>query len=80
MLIPDGDRRHGTESGGVVNEKNVLVRDDYVVGEFVLSDHFRDDVRMNFVFGFERGPSEHVVEAVVAVDLGSDRREIIIGQ
>src|SRR5688572_24967144 len=32
---PDGDRRHGPESGSVVNEEDIFVGNDYVVGEFV---------------------------------------------
>lgn len=80
VLVPDGDRRHGTESSGVVNEEDVLVRDDYVVGEFVLGDDLRDRLRMYFFTRFARGPDEHVAEPSVAIDLGRDRRKFSLGQ
>jgi hypothetical protein len=38
VLVPDGDRRHGSESGSVVNEKAIAIRNDHVVREFVLHD------------------------------------------
>ena len=36
LVAPDGDRRHRSESCGVVNEITALKRDQYVVGVFVL--------------------------------------------
>jgi len=42
-VIPDGDRRHGTESGDVVREiERAIERDEHVVGEFVLRDDLLD--------------------------------------
>ena len=80
MLVPDGDRRHGSESGGVVNEENILVGDDYVVCVFVLGDDLRDYVRVKIAFRLGRGPGEHFVESGMAIDLARDTREIIFGQ
>jgi hypothetical protein len=39
-MIPDGDRRHDSESGGIVDQiKFLLVRHKDVMAEFVLCNH-----------------------------------------
>ena len=80
MLIPDGDRRHGSKSGRVVNEKDIATGNDNVVGKLVLGYDLRHDLRMNFTFRLTRGPGEHVAEPFVAADLLCDKRELIAGQ
>ncbi len=68
MLVPNGDRRHGTESGSVVNQKHVAIWNDDVVGVLVLGDNFGNGLRMHFAFRLRRYPSEHVREAAVIID------------
>lgn len=68
-MVPDGDRRHGSESGRIINKKYLFKRHDYVMCEFVLRDHFRNDLPMNEFFGFRRSPRQHICQAFVALDL-----------
>jgi hypothetical protein len=42
MLVPNGNCRHGSQSGGIVNQKYAFVRNNYIVSELVLSYHFGD--------------------------------------
>jgi hypothetical protein len=72
VFVPDGDRLHRSESGGVVNQKDVSIWDDDVVGELVLRYNFCDVLRMNIIRGFRSSPNEHLVKARVRLDLGAD--------
>lgn len=47
IFVPDGNCRHCTQSGGVVNEEDVFIRNNYIVRKFVLGDHFSYGLRMN---------------------------------
>jgi hypothetical protein len=39
-MIPDGDRRHDSESAGIIDQiESLLVRHKDVMAEFVLSNH-----------------------------------------
>ncbi len=47
LMIPDGDRRHGTQSCSVEDEIHTLViANYYVVGVFVLGDDLSDCARL----------------------------------
>ncbi len=63
-VIPDGDRRHGTESGGVVDEIPSLVSDEDVMRVLVLGEdafhHKRwPKLATPFEGSFERGLRRH---------------------
>jgi len=68
MRVPNGDRRHGSESGGVVNEKDIAIWNDHVVSELILRDHLSHDLRMNIGFRLRRRPSENFRQPLVARD------------
>ncbi|HCA58665.1 MAG TPA: hypothetical protein DEP46_11845 [Blastocatellia bacterium] len=68
MFVPDGDRRYGTESGSVVNQKQVAIWNDDVVVVLILRDNFGNVLRMHFALWLSCRPSEHVREAAVTVD------------
>ncbi len=68
-MVPDGDRRHCSESSGVVNEKNIAIRNYHVVREFILRDHLSHDLRMHVSLRFRRGPSENIRQAFMRRDL-----------
>jgi hypothetical protein len=75
MFAPDGNCRHGSQSGRVVYKKEISIRHDYVMRELVLSYYFRDVLRMDFVIWLCRGPCENLVKAGVAIDLARDQIE-----
>jgi hypothetical protein len=52
MFVPDSDRRHCSQSGRVINQKNAFVWNDNVVSEFVLGDNLGNDVRVKLLFRF----------------------------
>jgi hypothetical protein len=68
MLVPDGDRRHCAQSGRVVNEKDVAIRNDHVVCEFILSDHLGNNLGMDICFRLSCSPSQNIRQAFVSVD------------
>jgi len=42
-VVPDGDRRHGAQSGDVVGEiLRIVDRDEHIMREFVLRDDLLD--------------------------------------
>ena len=71
-MVPNGNCRHGSESGGVVNEEYVLKRHNDVMSEFVLSDDFCNDLRVNISLRFHRRPSQYIIETPVTADLPCD--------
>jgi hypothetical protein len=63
-MIPNGDRHHSTESGGVIDKKTlVTASNDDIVRVFVLNDHMKRSTHLlgkcpvNYLF--ERGVGQH---------------------
>jgi len=71
MFVPDGDRRHGSESGCVVNQKDIAIRNDDVVCEFILREHLSNRPRMHVGFRLCRRPRENVRQAFMTGDLST---------
>jgi hypothetical protein len=69
MFVPNGNCRHGAESSGVINQKHISVRHDYVVGEFILGDYLSDVARVDFVLRFSSSPLQHFLESGMALYL-----------
>ena len=72
MLVPYGDRRNRTQSGRVINQKDVSIRNDHIMRELILSDHFCNDLWMYSIFRFGRGPSKDLIQSGMHIDLGND--------
>jgi hypothetical protein len=68
-MIPNGNCRHCSKSGRVVDQKNVSIRHDYVVRELILRYDFGDELRMYFILGLGRGPRKNLVETTMQIDL-----------
>ena len=68
--VPDGDRRHGTESGGIENEVAICGKfEHHVVGVFVLRDDLERRAR-----GRERSaPSQYVGQSALLTQRADDR-------
>jgi hypothetical protein len=79
MLVPDGDRRHGSESGSVVNEKYTAIRHDHIMRKLVLRDYFGDELRMHVIIWFRCNPSKNLAKSMVRFDLIRKCRELRIG-
>jgi len=77
MLVPNGDRRYGAESGSVVDKENVFVRNDHVVGELVLGYNLGDDLRNKPSCAVRGRPRQYLVEAFVLVDLTRQFSEVV---
>jgi hypothetical protein len=65
MDVPDGNCRHGPESGGVVNQENISIRNDHVVSELVLHYDVNHYLRMHFITRFTRSPDKNLIKARV---------------
>ena len=52
MFVPDGNCRHSSQSGSIINQKHIFVRNNNVVSEFVLRDHLGDKLSMNITLRF----------------------------
>jgi len=68
MFVPDGDRRHGSESRGVVHEKDIAIGNDHIVREFILRDHLGNNFGMDICFRLSCSPSQNIRQAFVSSD------------
>jgi hypothetical protein len=60
-VVPDGDRLHNAQSGGVINkDQRFAPRDYYVVSEFVLDNDLRDDLGSQNTGGLALAPVQHI--------------------
>ena len=69
MLVPDGDRRHGSQSRGVVNEEDIAIGNDHIVREFILRDHLGNDLGMDICFRLSCSPRENLAQPFTTGDL-----------
>lgn len=72
MVVPDGDRRHSTESGSVVNQKHTSVRNNNIVCIFVLTYDLGNKLRMHFALRFCCGPHKNLIETSMTIDFFRD--------
>ena len=76
MFVPNGNCRHGAESGRVINQKHISVRHDYVVGKLILRDNFGDVPWVHFVLGFSSSPLQYIAKASLTFYLFSQRYKL----
>ena len=76
-MVPDGDRRHATQSGGVVDEVDlVAVKNDDIVGVLVL----RDDLDDEPWWSLGRPPAHDTAQCTLVGDERCESREFVRGQ
>ena len=69
MIFPNGNCRHCSQSGSIVNQKHVFIRDDNVVCKLILGYYFGNDLWMDIARRLRRCPRKSFTKRTVLIDL-----------
>lgn len=69
MSVPNGNCRYSPKSGRIVNQKYISIRNYDIMSKLVLSYHFSNVMRVDFILWLLSHPREDLVKAGMAIDL-----------